>query len=195
MSSPLVVHFETPAVEERVHGPDPPCLSRLSCQSTYILMFGFNLLMVLKTEESSINDFPCDSRQNQRQNKFRICALIAPVLTHRLPYTLLPSSLHPVSPSLQNLVLLNSGKRDIVPEALECVGAADVFVSSDDEFSQAAELLSGNVKVLTDRWQVDRGEKMVALNVANTIAGMAHDTRAQLFKMVKEWRECSLSSV
>lgn len=84
----------------------------------------------------------------------------------------------------------------VTAEALDCISAADVFVGSEDEFSQAAALLSRSVKVLTDKWrrpaQVHESDDMViSLDVANTIAGVGDATRAELNEFMKEWRECS----
>ena len=94
----------------------------------------------------------------------------------------------------------NAGRRaqleSFTAEALECISAADVFVGSEDEFSQAAALLSRSVKVLTDKWERpaqanESDDRVVSLDVAKTIAGVRDTTRAELTMTVKEWRECS----
>lgn len=61
------------------------------------------------------------------KDTLKMCVLITPSFT--IP-RLLPSLFRRVCPTTQNLVLLNSGRRPIVPEALECTGAADDFGGS-----------------------------------------------------------------
>lgn len=80
-----------------------------------------------------------------------------------------------------------------MPNALECMAAADVMIASESDFSRVAATLSVNVKVLTDRWEVDEDEAMIALNPAIAMAGMLPAERAELQKIVEEKHECSKS--
>lgn len=77
-----------------------------------------------------------------------------------------------------------------MPDALECVAQADVLVGSEDEFSQAAVTLSRGVKVLTDRWEVDADEDVIALNPAKAIAGLSPRERGELREAVEAWLGC-----
>lgn len=92
----------------------------------------------------------------------------------------------------QTLVLLNDDP-GMVPDAVECMSTVDVMVGSEGKFSKAAAALSANVKVLTDQWELDSDEEMVALDPAKTVAGMPADDRAELTRVVGEWHECALT--
>lgn len=48
--------------------------------------------------------------------------------------------------------------------------------------------------MLTDRWEVDEEELMVALNPATTIAGMPASQRQLLRSLVSDYHECNPSS-
>lgn len=98
---------------------------------------------------------------------------------------------HPTRP-LQSLVLLSSPKTN-VPEAIECAASADIFVSSESEFSHATAMVSKNVRVLTDRWSPEEEETMVTLEPATTVAGMGRN-QAKLGSIIREYRDCIMVS-
>lgn len=79
-------------------------------------------------------------------------------------------------------------------DALECIAAADVMISSEDEFSKAAAALSGNVKILTDQWDIDADEEMVIVDPLVIMAGTAMPLadRAEFCRVIREYRECSM---
>lgn len=112
-------------------------------------------------------------------------------MQHTLPFTHPPAppTLHPVIDQI--LVLLNDVA--VTMDALECMAAADVMVGSESKFSKAAAAMSVGVKVLTDQWEVDEDEEMVALDPAQTVAGMAANDQTALLRAVEEWHACSLA--
>lgn len=95
--------------------------------------------------------------------------------------------------SLQSLVSLSSPKTSI-PEAVECAASADIFVSSESEFSHAAAMVSKNVRILTDRWNPEEEEMMMTLEPATTVAGM-RGKRAKLGGIIREYRDCIMDSI
>lgn len=78
-----------------------------------------------------------------------------------------------------------------MPDAVECLAAADVMISSEDSFSEAAAAMAANVKVVTDHWEVDEDEEMVSLSPAATVAGVSGDARAELNRIVRDWHHCN----
>lgn len=52
-------------------------------------------------------------------------------------------------------------------------------------------LLGCAAQVLTDRWDMDEDETMVALNPATTVAGMPKAQREGLRNVVGDWYQCS----
>lgn len=92
---------------------------------------------------------------------------------------------------MQTVVFLNNPEVSVA-ESLECVSSADVFLSSEDGFSHAAAMLTKNVRVLTDRWEVEDDEDMIALNPANTVAGLSTREQDNLMRIMGDYRECSL---
>lgn len=93
---------------------------------------------------------------------------------------------------LQSLVFLSSPKTN-VPEAVECAASADIFVSSESEFSHATAMVSKNVRVLTDRWSPEEEETMMTLEPATTVAGMGSN-QAKLGTIIREYRDCIMDS-
>ncbi|CBJ28497.1 expressed unknown protein [Ectocarpus siliculosus] len=94
----------------------------------------------------------------------------------------------------QHVVLLNERTAPESSQSLECIAASDLFIASESKFSRAGAVLSDHVKVLTDRWEMDEEEMMVALNPATTIAGMPDSQRQLLRTLVADYHECSASS-
>ncbi|CAM9711384.1 unnamed protein product [Ectocarpus sp. 12 AP-2014] len=94
----------------------------------------------------------------------------------------------------QHVVLLNERTSPESSQSLDCIAASDLFIASESKFSRAGAVLSDHVKVLTDRWEVDEEEMMVALNPATTIAGMPDSQRQLLRTLVADYHECSASS-
>lgn len=45
--------------------------------------------------------------------------------------------------------------------------------------------------MLTDKWEMDEDDMMVALNPATTIGGMPAQERQRLQNVVNEYRDCS----
>lgn len=84
--------------------------------------------------------------------------------------------------------MLNSGGDSLIPDALECIAAADVFVGSEDAFSRVAAVLSNNVKVLTDSWELDPDEEMVTLHPPNIVADIQTSNVAEeLRNVIEHW--------
>ncbi|CAB1118420.1 unnamed protein product [Ectocarpus sp. CCAP 1310/34] len=94
----------------------------------------------------------------------------------------------------QHVVLLNERTAPESSQSLDCIAASDLFIASESKFSRAGAVLSDHVKVLTDRWEMDEEEMMVALNPATTIAGMPDSQRQLLRTLVADYHECSSSS-
>ncbi|CAM9868139.1 unnamed protein product [Ectocarpus sp. 4 AP-2014] len=94
----------------------------------------------------------------------------------------------------QHVVLLNERTAPESSQSLDCIAASDLFIASESKFSRAGAVLSDHVKVLTDRWEMDEEEMMVALNPATTIAGMPDSQRQLLRTLVADYHECSASS-
>lgn len=87
-----------------------------------------------------------------------------------------------------------NGPDTSIPESLESIAIADVFIGSEDPFSRAAVVLSKNVKVLTDRWEEDEEEGVLTLHPANIVAGReASAFVEELRKVIENRRESSQS--
>lgn len=100
---------------------------------------------------------------------------------------------------LQSVVLLNNPGLTAA-DALECIAAADVFVSSENRFSAAAISVSENIRVLTDMWEHDLEEDIIALSPLHMMRGLELSLRrndpnwAELSRMVREYYQCEVMS-
>lgn len=100
---------------------------------------------------------------------------------------------------LQSIVLLNDPGLTAA-DALECIAAADVFVSSENSFSAAAISISENIRVLTDMWEHDLEEDIIAFSPLHMMRGLELSLRrndpnwAEMSRMVREYHQCEALS-